>query len=107
MSSGTASASPPPPRELVVPDPHPLYDPDAVACYAGCIRALKAADVPFLVGGAYSFAKFTGIHRHTKDCDLFLKESDLPRAMEALQKGGFRTEVTYTHWLAKAFREHY
>ena len=87
-------------------DAHPLYDPDdpdAVACYLGAMRALKAAGVPFLVGGAYAFAKFTGIHRHTKDCDLFLRESDLPAAQAALHADGFRTELTYSQWLAKAF----
>lgn len=91
-------------------DAHPLYDPDdpdAVACYAGAIRALREADVPFLVGGAYSFARYTGIVRHTKDCDLFLKEADLPRALDALGAAGYRAELTYTHWLAKAFREHF
>ena len=91
-------------------DAHPLYDPDdpdAVACYVGGIRALRAAGVPFLVGGAYAFARYTGIVRHTKDCDLFLKEADLPRALAALAAAGYRTEVTYSHWLAKAFKEHF
>jgi hypothetical protein len=87
-----------------------MYDPDdpeAVACYQGAMRVLGDAQVPFLVGGAYAFARFTGIHRHTKDCDLFLRESDLPRALAALEAAGFRTERTYSHWLSKAFREHY
>jgi hypothetical protein len=89
---------------------HTLYDPDdpeAVACYAGAIKALREAEVPFLVGGAYAFARFTGIVRHTKDCDLFLKESDLPRALTALADAGYRPEVTYSHWLAKGFKEHF
>src|SRR5205823_3765373 len=93
-----------------VADIPPLYDPDdpdAVACYAGAIRVLTAAGVPFLVGGAYAFARYTGIVRHTKDCDLFLKEADLSRALAALAAAGYRTELTYTHWLAKAFREHF
>ena len=37
--------------------------------------------VPFVVCGAYAFAHFTGIHRDTKDLDLFLKRSDVPRVM--------------------------
>jgi len=93
-----------------VADAHPIYDPDdpeAVACYAGAIHTLRAAGIPFLVGGAYAFARYTGIVRHTKDCDLFLKEADLPRAFDALRAAGFRTELTYTHWLAKAFKEHF
>jgi hypothetical protein len=108
-----ARVGPPPvfaPGVFSVADAHPLYDPDdpeAVACYAGAIHTLRTAGVPFLVGGAYAFARFTGIVRHTKDCDLFLKEADLPRALDALRAAGFRTEITYTHWLAKAFKEHY
>lgn len=91
-------------------DTHPLYDPDdpeAVACYAGGMRALHSAGVPFLVGGAYAFARYTGIVRHTKDCDLFVRESDLPLALSTLAGVGYRTEVTYSHWLAKAYREHH
>ena len=93
-----------------VADAHPLYDPDdpdAIACYAGGLRALHAGGVPFLVGGAYAFARYTGIVRHTKDVDLFVRAADLPRALSALAAAGFRTEVTYSHWLAKAFRGHY
>jgi hypothetical protein len=93
-----------------VADAVPLYDPDdpdAVACYAGGMRALHGAGVPFLVGGAYAFARYTGIVRHTKDCDLFLREADLPRALAALAAAGYRSEVIYSHWLAKAFHGHY
>jgi len=88
----------------------PLFDPDdpeAIACYRGAIRVLRGAGVPFLVGGAYSFARYTGIVRHTKDLDVFLREAHVPQALGALEVAGYRTEVTYTHWLAKAFREHH
>ncbi|MBO0699912.1 MAG: nucleotidyltransferase, partial [Zavarzinella sp.] len=82
-------------------------DPEAIACYRGAIRVLRGAGVEFLVGGAYSFARYTGIVRHTKDLDVFLREADVPRALAALAAAGYRTEVTYSHWLAKAFREHH
>src|SRR5262249_49593266 len=98
------------PGDGSVADAHPLYDPDdpeAVACYAGGMRALHAAGAPFLVGGAYAFARYTGIVRHTKDCDLFLRETDLPRAIAALAAVGYRTEIAYSHWLAKAYRGHH
>ena len=55
-------------------------------------------------GGAYSFARYAGIERHTKDMDLFLRRADRERALAALSAVGFRTEVTYEHWLAKARR---
>lgn len=91
-------------------DQLPTYDPAdpaAVNCYRNAMRALEAAGVDFLVGGAYAYARFTGIARHTKDFDIFLRPADRDRALEALAAAEFRTEVTYTHWLAKAFSGEY
>jgi hypothetical protein len=89
---------------------HPVYDPDdpyAVECYRDALLALRRGGVPVLVGGAYAFARHTGIARHTKDFDLFLREADVQRALVALEAAGYRTEVAYAHWLAKAFRGEY
>jgi len=89
-----------------VADELPSYDPgDPVAsdCYRRAIRALRDAGVEFLVGGAYAFARYSGIARHTKDFDVFLRGRDRCRALDALSAAGFRTEVTYPHWLGKAF----
>jgi hypothetical protein len=83
----------------------PQYDPNdpaAVECYHRAIRALRDAGVKFLVGGAYALARYAGIVRHTKDLDLFLHAEDRDRALAALAAAGFRTEITYSHWLAKA-----
>ena len=88
-------------------DQHPCYapqDPAAWECYRGALQALKGASVEFLVGGAYSFGHYTGIERHTKDLDVFVRPPDRDRALKALAGAGFQTEVTYSHWLAKAFR---
>lgn len=71
--------------------------------YRHAMRALREADVPFLVGGAYAFARYTGIERHTKDFDIFIKPGDLDRALHALADAGYRTEVWSKVWLAKAF----
>ena len=78
-----------------------LLDADAVAFYRQAIDVLDVAGVPFLVGGAYAFAEYTGIQRHTKDFDLFLKGVDLDRAMDAFRVAGFETEVRFDHWIAK------
>ena len=77
----------------------------AQAIYRRALLALSEAGVPFLLGGAYAFARYTGIVRHTKDLDLFLREADVPRARPLLEAAGFRTELTYSHWLAKAFHD--
>lgn len=75
----------------------------AQAIYRRAIRLLTGADVPFMLGGAYAFAHFTGVVRHTKDLDLFLRQADVDRARAVFEGDDFRTELTYPHWLAKAF----
>jgi hypothetical protein len=72
--------------------------------YRGALRAMRSIGPPFLVGGAYAFARYTGVVRHTKDLDLFVKPADAGRALGALAAAGCRTEVTFSHWLAKAWR---
>lgn len=70
--------------------------------YVRAMKLLNKAQVPYMVSGAYAVCYYAGIDRHTKDLDLFLKESDLGRATEALKGAGCRIEHTHPHWLAKA-----
>jgi hypothetical protein len=58
--------------------------------------------VPFLVGGAYAFACYTGITRHTKDVDIFVHPHDYERTLEVLHAAGYHAESTFPHWLGKA-----
>lgn len=53
------------------------------AFYRKAIRILNQADVPFLVGGAYALAKYTGVVRHTKDLDVFVRAADVGRTLSA------------------------
>lgn len=69
--------------------------------YRNAIRSLQDAQIPFLVGGAYAFSLYTGISRHTKDFDIFLRPIDLERAVEHFRSDGFVAERTFPHWLAK------
>jgi hypothetical protein len=85
------------------PRPEQHLDPDTRAFYRRSLTQLKEADVPFLVGGAYAFERYTGIARHTKDLDVFVRGRDYPRALAALEAGGCRAEVPFPHWLAKAY----
>lgn len=71
------------------------------AFYRRVLETLNDAGVSFLVGGAFSFARFTGIHRDTKDLDLFIRRGDYGRIEQVLRDAGFRTELTFAHWLAK------
>lgn len=65
------------------------------------MRLLQKGDVPFLVGGAYAFGVYTGILRDTKDFDLFLQAQDVDRALAVLERGGYKGEKMFPHWLAK------
>ena len=58
---------------------------------------------PFPWWAAYALALYTGVVRHTKDLDLFVRPADAGRTLETLRAAGWRTETTFTHWLAKAF----
>jgi hypothetical protein len=78
--------------------------PDTNAFYRRTLHVLSDAGVPFLVGGSHAFLEYTGIVRPTKDFDLFLRKADIERAMEALRAGGYRTELTFPHWLGKAWQ---
>jgi hypothetical protein len=71
---------------------------------ARAIAVLTDAGVPFVVGGAYAYAHYTGIYRDTKDLDLFPRQRDAVRALEVLEKDGWRTERTDEVWLYKAFK---
>jgi hypothetical protein len=77
---------------------------DTNTFYRRTLHVLSDAAVPFLVGGSHAFLEYTGIVRNTKDFDLFLRREDLERAMEALQAAGYRTEITFRHWLGKAWQ---
>jgi predicted nucleotidyltransferase len=77
--------------------------PDTASFYRRALRLLVDAGVPFLVGGAFAHACFTGIRRSTKDLDLFIRRSDFERIAALLQAQGWRSEMTYPHWLAKVY----
>lgn len=75
---------------------------DPTAFYVASLTALTESGVPFLVGGAYALEHYTGISRDTKDLDVFVHPRDIELALQALAAAGFRTELTFSHWLGKA-----
>jgi hypothetical protein len=70
--------------------------------YRRSMAALDAEGVPFLVGGAYAFERYTGIARHTKDFDIFVHPRDVQRVLDILGGAGCETELPFSHWLGKA-----
>jgi hypothetical protein len=77
-------------------------DPETFAFYARSMKTLNEAGVRFLVGGAYAFERYTGIARHTKDFDIFVRPADLDAVFTVLGAAGCATEITFPHWLGKA-----
>ncbi len=75
----------------------------AQAFYRHSMQVLTGHEIPYLVGGAYALYLYTGVVRHTKDFDLFVRPADCPRALDALAAAGYTTDLLYPHWLGKAF----
>lgn len=81
-------------------------DQQAVRFYTGAMKALKEADIAFLVGGAYAFFRYTNIERHTCDFDIFVREQDCKKVLKLLSaKNKCRAELSFPHWLGKVYWE--
>lgn len=79
-------------------------DEATIAFYRDALGRLDKAGIPYLVGGAYAFARYTGIERHTKDFDIFIRRPDYDRIAKVLGDAGYKTELTFPHWLGKAYK---
>ena len=79
-----------------------LTTPDAAELYRSALEMLTRSGVPYMVGGTYAFQYYAGISRTTKDFDIFVRPRDVQRILEVLTRTGFKTEIAFTHWLAKA-----
>ena len=98
QNAGASSLRSPPPGDF-----DDVLDPGTRTVYLEALRTLREAGVDFLIGGAHALAPYTGIVRDTKDLDVFLRKQDCGPALAALEAAGFKTELTFPHWLAKAY----
>jgi hypothetical protein len=80
-------------------------EPGELYARARALQLLLEEGIPFVVGGAYAYAHHTGLHRDTKDLDLFLRQEDADRAIALFEATGWRTERDTHGWLHKAFWE--
>jgi hypothetical protein len=85
-----------------MPEPQPL-DSATLQFYRDALRSLDHSGASYLVGGAHAFGHYTGIARDTKDFDVFCRRRDAPLLLAQLARMGCRTEMTFPHWLAKAW----
>lgn len=72
--------------------------------YVHSMQLMRDGGLEFLVGGAYAFSRYTGIERHTKDFDVFIRKGDFEKATRLFRAEGYQTELTFPHWLGKAFK---
>ncbi|HXS20358.1 MAG TPA: hypothetical protein VN735_03965 [Steroidobacteraceae bacterium] len=77
-------------------------DEGAHAFYLRMLALIADARIPFVVGGAYALRHYTGIERHTKDFDVFVRREHYGDVERALGAAGVATELTFPHWLGKA-----
>src|SRR5947207_15361859 len=69
--------------------------------YLRSMAALRDADVPFLIGGAYVMEMCANVSRRTKDFDLYVRPYHVDAALGARAHVAFNTEATSPHSLAK------
>ena len=79
-----------------------LTTPDKAELYRNALEMLNRSGVPYMVGGTYAFQYYAGISRTTKDFDIFVRPRDTQRILDVLTRAGFKTEIAFSHWLAKA-----
>ena len=80
-----------------------VLDAETRRVYVDALSALRQGGVEFLIGGAHALAPYTGVVRDTKDLDVFLRKEDCDQALAVLGEAGFATELTFPHWLGKAY----
>jgi hypothetical protein len=69
------------------------------------LSLLESRHISYAVAGAFALQAHTGIHRDTKDLDLFLTADVAPVALKILQEEGFHCEVCDPVWLFKVHRD--
>ncbi|HEV7773785.1 MAG TPA: nucleotidyltransferase [Conexibacter sp.] len=73
-----------------------------VAALRAAVPALRAAEIPFMLGGSMAVWAYGG-PEPTNDLDLMLREQDAERALQTLAQTGMRTEHPPEEWLVKAW----
>jgi len=61
-----------------------------IKTFQRALEALNAAEIPYVVGGAFAMHYYSGVWRNTNDLDVYLPREYLPRAIRALSSAGFR-----------------
>ena len=63
-----------------------ILEPEAREFYCTTLSVFEQASLDVLIGGAYAFARYTGIERHTKDLDVFVRPPGARAVLRALAR---------------------
>jgi hypothetical protein len=80
---------------------------EAHGFYREAMEILHTGQHRFMLGGGFAMAHYTGIHRDTKDLDIFCKSGEYANILHLFADKGYKTEVTDSRWLAKVFKGDY
>jgi hypothetical protein len=79
--------------------------------YQGALDAISALHLPFMFGGAFALATYTGIWRDTKDLDLLILPQDRDQVVEAIKDIGFadyyEKQAYDRGWIYRSFKNGY
>jgi hypothetical protein len=92
----------PTPGEKVKPA---AKDVQTYSFYHRVLGVLNRSCVPFLLGGGFALEFYTHLGRSIKDMDIFIRRDHLENIFDVLNQAGLRTELTFSHWLAKVYHE--
>jgi hypothetical protein len=73
--------------------------------YKRVLGVLTKNKHPFMVGGAYALYEHSGVHRETKDLDIFCTKEDVATMLKSLADAGIHTWLESPDWIAKADEE--
>jgi putative nucleotidyltransferase-like protein len=78
--------------------------PKSLPFYSSVLKTMNELGIPFLVGGGYALKRHTGTGRPTRDLDIFVLPTDVPRVLRLFEERGYRTELPFPHWLGKIYK---
>ncbi|HLZ42928.1 MAG TPA: nucleotidyltransferase [Candidatus Sulfotelmatobacter sp.] len=73
--------------------------------FSEILTLLEERRVRYAVAGAFALQEHTGIHRDTKDLDVFMTAETAVETVKILKAEGFRCETCDPVWLFKAHRD--
>lgn len=78
-----------------------LFPSSGTAFYKEVLRELLDAHLPFLLGGGYAVAAYTGENRARKDLDIFTTPGEFFRLLSFLKRKKYTISIEDERWIGK------